>query len=311
MKPSGRLLELEELFKAHILSLEESNMNPRPLDLLEIYPNTESLDQLTEQIDDLKKCLDSFRPLSPAHVAKLNEAFDTEYTYDSNRIEGNSLTLRETDLVINRGLTVGGKPMKDHLEAINHRDALNFVRELASNKADLNERNLLEIHDLILRGIDLNNAGRYRRDRVRISGSHHIPPNPMKLSELMPAYFADYEAQKATVHPVILAANMHQKLVSIHPFIDGNGRTARLIMNLILLREGFSIANISGERNQRNDYYNSLEKSHTEGDLSDFQSLILKTEKEALINYLNMLFPDVKEGKGGYFLEKIAPIFKG
>lgn len=304
-------MELEELFKVHILSLEESNINPRPLDLLEIYPDTESLNQLIEQVDDLKKCLDSFRPLSPTHVAKLNEAFDTEYTYDSNRIEGNSLTLRETDLVINRGLTVNGKPMKDHLEAINHRDALNFVRELAINQADMNERNLLEIHDLILRGIDLTNAGRYRRERVRISGSRHIPPNPLKLPELMLAYFADYETQKAFTHPVILAANMHQRLASIHPFTDGNGRTARLIMNLILLREGYSIVNISGDHNQRDDYYNSLEKMDVENDPSDFQRLILKSEKESQISYLNMLFPDVKEGRGVYFLEKIAPILKG
>ncbi len=311
MKPGKRLLDLEERFKAHILSMDESDMNASQLDLLEIYPDTDSLERLAGQVDDLKKCLDSFKPLSPAHLRKLEEAFDTEYTYDSNRIEGNSLTLQETDLVINKGLTVGGKPLKDHLEAINHRDALAFVRGLATKKEDLNERNLLEIHDFILRGIDLVNAGRYRRDRVRISGSRHVPPNPLKLSELMPAYFADYESQKNHTHPVILAADMHQRLVSIHPFIDGNGRTARLIMNLILLRNGFSVANISGDRKHRNDYYDSLEKSHMEGDPTDFQRLILRTEKKSQMSYLNMLFPDVQEGRGIYFLEKIEPVLNG
>lgn len=310
MQPSDKILELEERFKKYILSLDESGMTTNLFDLLEIYPDTESLGQLCEQVDDLQKCLDSFRPLSPAHVAKLEEAFDTEYTYDSNRIEGNSLTLRETDMVINRGLTIGGKPLKDHLEAINHRDALLFVRELVSKEEDLNERNLLKIHDLILRGIDLNNAGRYRRDRVRISGSRHIPPNPMKLPDLMFAYFAEYETRKSMLHPVILAGNMHQKLASIHPFIDGNGRTARLVMNLILLRNGYPAANISSNKQERDDYYCSLEKSDMEGDSTDFQRLVLKTEKLAQINYLNMFYPDVKEGRGVYFLEKIAPILK-
>ena len=311
MKPNQKTLDLEQKFKEHVLSTDTSNRNANHFNLLEIYPDTESLEKLTDQVDDLKKCLDSFRPLSPEHITKLEEAFDTEYTYDSNRIEGNSLTLQETDMVINRGLTVGGKPLKDHLEAINHRDALNFVRALATKREDLNERHLLTIHGLILRGIDPINAARYRRDRVRISGSRHIPPNPLKLSDLMPAFFADYETKKATIHPVILAANIHQGLVSIHPFTDGNGRTARLIMNLILLRNGYPVANISGERTQRNDYYDSLEKSHMEGGLTDFQRLILRTEKAAQIAYLNLFYPDVRAGRGVYFLEKIAPLLKG
>ena len=308
---SEELKSIQEKYRQLIISLNENAMNSIPFNLMEAYPDTDNIETLKEQVDDLKKCLDSFRPLSPAHAENLRQAFDTEYIYDSNRIEGNSLTLQETDLVIREGLTIGGKPLKDHLEAINHKDALEFVRELAQGQQEITESILLDIHGMILRGIDRTNAGRYRIDRVRISGSQYICPNPLKVPDLMRGYFQQYQIEKNKIHPVVVAAEMHRKLVVIHPFIDGNGRTARLIMNLILLQNGYPIANISGDKNNRREYYNSLEKSHVENDNTDFIKFILKTEKKSLLKYLDMMEPDIEHGKGGYYLEKIRPFLKG
>jgi Fic family protein len=307
---SEELKSMQTEYRQFILSLNENSMKGISLNLMKVYPDTDKLETLKEQVDDLKKCLDSFRPLSPAHAENLRQAFDTEYTYDSNRMEGNSLTLQETDLVIREGLTIGGKPLKDHLEAINHKDALEFVRELAQGKQEITESILLDIHGMILRGIDRTNAGRYRSDRVRISGSQHICPNPLKVPDLMQGYFQQYAIEKNTLHPVVLAAGMHKKLVAIHPFIDGNGRTARLIMNFILLQNGYPVANISGDKSNRKEYYNSLEKAHVENDDTDFIKFILKTEKKSLIKYLDMMEPDIEHGKGGYYLEKIRPFLK-
>ncbi len=158
-----------------------------------IYPQTDNLQQLTEQLTDLKKCLDSFRPLNQQQLHNLNSALDMEYTYESNRIEGNTLTLAETELVVNKGMTIGGKPIKDHQEAINHHEAVQFIREIARNEIDLDESVLLQIHRIVLAGIERENAGCYRSVRVRISGSRHICPNPLKVPYLMQEYFAYYE----------------------------------------------------------------------------------------------------------------------
>ncbi len=191
-----------------------------------------SIEHSLENLSTLKTELDKFRPMDNA---KIQEALDIEYTYESNRIEGNTLTLQETQLVIEKGLTISGKPLREHLEAINHKEAIEFIKDITKNNAALTEYTLKQIHSIVLKSIDKANSGIYRNVPVLISGSRHVPPPPYLLAKLMEEYFLFYEENKDQLHPVVLAAEMHERLVTIHPFIDGNGRTSRLIMNLILL----------------------------------------------------------------------------
>ena len=149
-------------------------MDTQDFDHSRVFPATQNLTELLSQLVELRKCLMSFRPLNPAQIANLTHAFDTEYTYESNRIEGNTLTLMETELVISKGMTIDGKPLKDHMEAVNHQEAIDYIRELVTGKEKFTARALLNIHALVLQGIDRKNAGRYRRDPVRIGGSRHI-----------------------------------------------------------------------------------------------------------------------------------------
>lgn len=239
-----------------------------------------------KEIDALKKQLNKLRHLDSYRIT---QALELEYTFESNRIEGNTLTLKETDLVVNEGLTISGKSMREHLEAINHAHAIDFVKELVNKKTVINEKLLLQIHNLILRGIDNENAGRYRSVQVMIKGSKHTPPLPFLIPKQMENYFVWYQKNRRRLHPVVLAAEMHEKLVTIHPFIDGNGRTARLLMNLILLQHGFVIANIKGDAGSRMAYYDVLEKVQTQQSNSAFIEFVVKTEADALKQYISIL----------------------
>ena len=226
---------------------------------------------LITRIDELKQKLDTSRPLLNKTIL---QAIDIEYTYNSNRIEGNTLTLRETDLVINKGLTIGGKSMREHLEAVNHYEAIAFIKELVTAGGILNENIIKDIHSLVLRGIDRENAGKYRSVPVAISGSRHEPPQPWQVPKLMEDLNFWIQAEAKNLHPVIFAAEIHERIATIHPFIDGNGRTARLLMNLVLLQNGYTIANISGDTENRLAYYNALEKCNLNQDKTDFMVLI-------------------------------------
>ena len=239
-----------------------------------------------ENLSNLKAELDKLRPMDNA---KIQEALDIEYTYESNRIEGNTLTLQETQLVIERGLTISGKPLREHLEAINHKEAIEFVKDIAKNNAALTEYTLKQIHAIVLKSIDKANAGVCRNVPVLISGSKHVPPQPYLLAKLMEEYFLFYEEHKDQLHPVVLAAEMYERLVTIHPFVDGDGRTSRLIMNLILLQHGYPIANIKGDYESRMKYYAALEKVQTGNDKSDFILLVIDVVKNALERYLSIL----------------------
>lgn len=219
---------------------------------------------------------------------RITEALEIEYTYDSNRIEGNTLTLNETELVVNKGITIAGKGMREHLEAINHKEAIDFVKDIARNRVSVTESVLKDIHAIVLHNIDKKNAGRYRSVPVIISGSRHIPPQPYLLELMMEELFRWYEQNKDTMHPVVLAANMHEKFVSIHPFIDGNGRTARLVMNLILVQHGYPIANIKGDNDMRLRYYQALEQASS-GDNTAFVEFIEDVVTESLEHYLSIL----------------------
>ena len=239
-------------------------------------------------VDDLRKRWREKHPLGPSHLKRLSEYFDVQYTYESNRIEGNTLSLRETDLIINKGLTIGGKSMHEHLEAVNHAEAIDYLADLVNGKEALTKRYIMDLHRLILKGIDTENAGVYRRVPVRISGSPHELPQPHQLEQLMLDYFQFYASNRKKLHPVILAAEMHERLVSIHPFIDGNGRTARLVMNFILLSNGFTRANIKGSTESREKYYHALDNIQRDGDPEPFYLLILNECIDSLIEHLEL-----------------------
>ena len=205
------------------------------------------------------------RPLPEEALKKIQDALDIEYTYESNRIEGNTLTLQETALVVNEGVTISGKSMREHLEAINHTEAISYIKDIAKQDIEISERTIKEIHALILHGIDRENAGRYRTVPVMISGSTHIPPQPYLIEKQMEDFILRFkQMEKEKVHPVLIAAYLHDELVRVHPFIDGNGRTSRLLMNLYLLRNGYVIITLKGSNDAKVSYYMALEKSHTE-----------------------------------------------
>lgn len=235
--------------------------------------------------DQLKKQLNALRTYDSYRIA---QALELEYTFESNRIEGNTLTLRETDLVINEGLTISGKSMREHLEAVNHQEAISYIKELMQRKIAINEREVLSIHNLILRGIQSEYAGKYRDIQVMIKGSAHLSPQPFMVKDEMLYYFTWYEQNKDTLHPIILAAEMHERLVTIHPFVDGNGRTSRLIMNLILLSKGYVIANIKGDYDTRMNYYNALEQVQIKHSKDAFYHFIADVEITCLERYLQI-----------------------
>jgi len=243
---------------------------------------------LLKKVSILQKKWKSLKPLNKVQLEKMREYFMLNYTFDSNLIEGNTLTLQETHLVVNEGLTISGKSMKEHLEAVNHYEAIDFIIDLAKNKEPFTERILKKIHYLILKGIDRSNSGVYRKVPVIISGAAHKPPQPYLIDKQMEDVFVFYNRNKNKIHPVLLASEMHQKIVTVHPFIDGNGRTCRLIMNLILLQHGYTIANLKGNSIARLSYYRALERIQTKNNAVDFHSLIINTTIDSLHEHIEL-----------------------
>ena len=198
--------------------------------------------------------------------------------------------MQETALVVNEGVTISGKSMREHLEAINHTEAISYIKDIAKQDIEISERTIKEIHALILHGIDRENAGRYRTVPVMISGSTHIPPQPYLIEKQMEDFILRFkQMEKEKVHPVLIAAYLHDELVRVHPFIDGNGRTSRLLMNLYLLRNGYVIITLKGSNDAKVSYYMALEKSHTEHLPEDFQKLVVEAEIAALQKYLSIM----------------------
>lgn len=309
------LLALREKFNHLLLANMNNSEQDRTkiLDLSKVWEDTENLPELYEQLTDLQKCLDSLRPLSESQLNRLNESFDVEYTYESNRIEGNTLSKKETHLIVNKGLTVKGKSMAEHLEAVNHQEAIDYIRAIASKEVPFDKRTLLDIHSLVLHGIGKENAGAYRQEDVTISGSNFVPPMFLQVPQLMDGFFEFYDANKDTMHPVELASELHERLVTIHPFIDGNGRTARLLMNLILIRHGYPMTILSSENDKRHAYYDSLEATQTgqDPDKTKFKTFIADNVKTWCFNYLNLLAPNgtpESKKKGYYFFKRIEDL---
>ncbi|MDR2840136.1 MAG: Fic family protein [Paludibacter sp.] len=245
------------------------------------------LQKTLSEIDNLKAKLQTIRPLPTEALEKIKAAFEMEYTFESNRIEGNTLTLQETAMVVNEGITIGGKSMREHLEAINHAQAVEFIKEIATADIDISERIVKEIHAIILHGINREEAGKYRSVPVMIVGSKHLPPQPYLIEPQMEQFIRDYQTMKANkVHPVLIAAFLHDELVKIHPFIDGNGRTSRLLMNLYLLSTGYTITTLKGDNEAKQAYYTALEESHTGNNREAFNQLVANTVKQSLEKYI-------------------------
>lgn len=242
-------------------------------------------DNYFDKVDKLKNELSSKRPIPKETLKSLEETINLEWTYNSNGIEGNTLTLRETQVVL-EGITVGGKSIKEHLEAINHEKAILYLNDLVKEKKPITEWNIKSVHSLILKDIDDENAGKYRRENVAIKGAAHTPPDYLKVPELMEKLVLNYENWN-NFHPIVQAALLHGELVKIHPFVDGNGRTSRLLMNLDLMKHGYNPVII--KKADRLEYYEALDNAHITGNYTDFIKLITRLEVEILNKYLELL----------------------
>lgn len=237
-------------------------------------------------LDLLKTRLDALRPLPQAALRNLHEELVLRWTYHSNAIEGNTLTLKETKVVL-EGITIGGKTMREHIEALNHRDAIAYVEDVISKTEPFSEWQIRNIHGLILKGIDAENAGKYRTVNVLIAGAVHTPPDYLRVPERMVEFMAWYQEKSGALHPVERAARVHADFVGIHPFVDGNGRTSRLLMNLELMKSGFPPVVITVEQRLR--YYEALDLAHTRGDYESFIALIAECAVQGFDPYWHAL----------------------
>ena len=235
-----------------------------------------------ETIDSLKNKLDAQRPLPPSVVKNLQEDLILRWTYHSNAIEGNTLTLLETKVVL-EGITVGGKALREHFEAINHRNAIYYVEDIIKKVEPFSEWQIRNIHQLILKNIDDHNAGRYRQQNVLISGATNTPPDYTLLNDKMAQFIDWYNTKADLMHPIERAAKVHADFIGIHPFIDGNGRTSRLIMNLEFMKAGYPPCVITVEN--RLAYYKALDQWMAFGKTEAFNQLVADAVLEGFKPY--------------------------
>jgi Fic family protein len=255
-----------------------------------IYDKIMSIDERLEYIDKFKKKLDDYRPLSGELATGLKQLFDVDFTYNSTAIEGNTFSFQETKILLLEGITIGGKSMREHLEIINHKAAIDYIEELSQRKTEeLRRTDILNIHSIILQGIDPKNAGKYRDVPVYVNlkdGTMHIFCDPLRIPNEMDMFF-DWLSSSKKEHPVIIAAEAHTRFVSIHPFIDGNGRTARLIMNLILIQNGYTPVVILNK--ERINYLDAIETWQQNNSKEKFYEIITEYEKESLEKHLETI----------------------
>jgi Fic family protein len=236
---------------------------------------------LLKKVEEKKKRLDKLRPLSQDALQKLLEDIRLRHTYHSDAIEGNTLTLQETKLVLEEGITIGGKPLKDHIEARNDAEAFDLMIDLVHAKKELSQEIIQRIHEYVTKGL-LQDPGQYRAGNVRVTGADTRPPSYLKVIPLMDNYIK--QIKEVQLHPLKKAAYIHHELVRIHPFFDGNGRVARLLTNFYLMTKGYPIIIVKKE--DRKKYYQALNKAD-HGDLSDFTLFIMRDVHESLQYYLS------------------------
>ena len=244
------------------------------------------------KLDQLKATLDAHRPFPTTVVENLHENLIVEWTYNSNAIEGNTLTLQETKVAL-EGITVGGKTLREHFEAVGHKEAILFIEELVKDDALLSEHDIKSIHSLILKNIDEENAGKYRQHNVIISGAEHRPVPSLEVPAKMEEFITWYKTDAMQMHPVERAARVHVDFVGIHPFVDGNGRTSRLLMNLELMKSGFPSAVLKVE--DRLAYYKALDLAHTTGDYEPFIKIVCDVTEKSFEPYFYALGLEYRE----------------
>jgi len=252
--------------------------------------------KLLQTILTKKLQLDNLRPLSNEQLKNIKSIYDVDLTYNSNAIEGSTLTYSETKLILNEGLTIGGKKMNEHLEVINHKDALDFIESISHmNSNEITLKDIKDIHYLILKAISTVDAGKYRVKQVGVrksDGTIYNFTEPLKVNDAMNDFISWLQDNKEDLDPITLSAQVHYRFVTIHPFIDGNGRTARLLMNLILIQNGYPPAII--KVSNRVEYIQAIEKAQNENVLDDFYEVIAKAVDESLDTYLEILDKDIK-----------------
>ncbi|MFN0214585.1 MAG: Fic family protein [Saprospiraceae bacterium] len=240
-------------------------------------------EQYLARIQSKKSMLDALRPLPASAVQNIKRSMMLEWTYNSNSIEGNSLTLQETKMVIEDGLTIRGKSLREHFEVVNHQEAIEFVEQLAGRDYLLKEVDILSVQALVLQKIEKEFAGRYRNTGVRITGANFVPPNALKVDALMDELISWVNDRTNPLDAVIKATIFHHRFVWIHPFFDGNGRTVRLLFNLLLMKAGYPPAIIL--KNDRKKYYDALNQSNS-GDYGKLFLLVLQALERSLNIYL-------------------------
>lgn len=259
----------------------------RPLDKRKL-PNKRKRGKFSELLTDIdmkKARLDMLRPLTSGEAQRLRDEFMVDFTYNSNAIEGNTLTLKETAMVL-EGMTIDKKPLKDHLEAVGLRDAFLYVEDIAQKKLKLRETEIKSIHSLILINRP-EDKGVYRRIPVTILGAYTEPVQPYLIEPKITELLAENEKRKKTMHPIERIARFHLEFEGIHPFIDGNGRTGRLILNLELIRNGYPAINIKFTDRKR--YYNAFDSFYRDGNADEMILLVGEYVKERLDKYLEIV----------------------
>jgi len=244
---------------------------------------------LLERIDENKRLMDGRRPLAPQELKELDNFYRIGLTYTSNALEGNTLTLSETKIALEDGITVGGKPLRDFYEATGHAEAYDFMLKVArSDNLAFSENIILKLHKRFFNSLDADEAGKYRSYQVLITGTDYIPPTAEEVPTLMSAFVDELNEKAKTMHPVLLSAFAHRKFVDIHPFADGNGRTARLLMNLILVNRGYQIVSIPPIL--RHEYIEALHAAQRGANPNDelFFKLICECEIESQKDFARM-----------------------
>ena len=281
-------------FIQKIIQLRRYNIAQEIQQRLSRFPNMTLSDKF-QQVNRLKAWLDSFRPLPPTVVAELKKLYDVRFTYNSNAIEGNTLTQSETALVLENGITIGGKTLREHLEVIGHKDAIDYIEQLAQQSTAIGEWEIKQIHNLIMRANAPVEAGCYRQLDVKAAGTEYVYPPHYLLHDLMTEFVTWLNSTAALQHPIQFAAEAHVRFVSIHPFRDGNGRTGRLLMNLLLLRTGYPIVVISNQ--VRKDYIDAIVDAQQQNDISPLLTLLLDAAQKSLIEMLHIL-STARESRG-------------
>lgn len=302
------ICQLYDEFLARLIKLHQHKRESNLVQLIDHYFCMSSLSKF-EQINKLKGWLDSFRPLSTIIVEELKKLYDVQFTYNSNAIEGNTLTQSETELVLSKGITVGGKTLIEHLEVIGHKDAIDYAETLAQQDKEIGEWEIKQIHNLILRKIAPEEAGRYRQLDVKAAGTNYLYPAHFLISQLMKDFIDWLNSETGqNLHPVEYATIAHYRFVSIHPFRDGNGRTGRLLMNLLLLRTGYPIVIISNQ--QRQDYINAIAYGQNNNDdVSQLEDLVLEATRSSLIETLRLVVTAAdSRGRGKPFYEDMMAV---